>query len=147
MHLVNAASMCVPASWRSVEPPKIVDWLCRVNEVAEKGKAYYYCTWDTKYTKTWARWHHFTKSAQFTQLTTSPPWWPSLTHFTGELDLQICMIRGRGTRMRLVTLIYPPSHHPSSYPLSFFLLYPQPIPFLYQYLPYLILILSTNTNH
>lgn len=35
LHLINAAKQCIPLYWRNTNPPKISNWLKRIEKIAE----------------------------------------------------------------------------------------------------------------
>lgn len=68
---VNASEMCIPACWRSPNPPKITDWINSINKIAEMEELVYSAKEITsKFIKIWSCWHHFTTTTEYSQLMT-----------------------------------------------------------------------------
>lgn len=71
MHLVNAAKMCVPYKWRSTEPPTIKEWFHRIQQTKNMEDLIHQSKdSQTKFTKTWACWIHFTTTNEYKTIIT-----------------------------------------------------------------------------
>lgn len=55
LHLVNAATQCIPLRWKSTAPPTIIDWHCRVTKIEEMERLIHQAKdAHDKYRFTWA---------------------------------------------------------------------------------------------
>lgn len=74
LHLINTAKQCVPLFWRKINPPKISDWLKRIDKIAEMEDLIHQANDNPiKFSKTWACWLHFRESSEFQTLLIDPP--------------------------------------------------------------------------
>lgn len=72
IHLIKAASLCIPAIWRSTSPPTIQEWIRRVDKIAEMEKLICQANDNpTKFNTTWACWLNFRQSPIQTNQPTS----------------------------------------------------------------------------
>lgn len=63
LHLINAATPCVPVQWRSVNPPTIDEWHSWVDKTAEMKRLIHQAKdTHTKFRNTWACWTHYRDS-------------------------------------------------------------------------------------
>lgn len=63
LHLVNAATQCVPLRWKSTSAPTLHDWHLRVQKIDDMEQLIHRAN-DThdKYRETWACWTHYRES-------------------------------------------------------------------------------------
>lgn len=78
IHLINAAKACIPALWKSPDPPSIAAWLARVKETNRMKEltASLHDRLD-KYRNTWFHWFKFVDSQDYIKATIGsppPPW-------------------------------------------------------------------------
>lgn len=67
LHLINAATQCIPIHWRSTSPPSITEWHMRVDRTAEMENLIHQARDNlTQFRETWACWTHYWESTQDT---------------------------------------------------------------------------------
>lgn len=63
LHLINAATQCIPLHWKTTTPPTVAEWFKRVNKIEDMERIIHQ-TRDAhdKFRNTWACWTHYRES-------------------------------------------------------------------------------------